>query len=316
MTWVLWRQHRSQAALATAALTALVIVLAVTGVHMAATYHSALRSCAATASCDDVGHGLFDGDGAIIDLVNLTVVVPLLIGMFWAAPLVAREIEEGTHQLVWTQSITRRRWLGAKTVALLAATTVVGAVLAVSVTWWSRTMDLSQHNRFARFDIQGIVPIAYALFGAALGLAAGVLIRRSLPALAATLGVMVSLRLVIATYLRPHFMKPLTTLVSLTATSTGLDQSSWTLHSHFVNSAGAVVSSAGDLSAVPDTCRQFIGTTRAQMFSCLGAQGWREKIVYQPANRFWTFQGIESVLFLTLAAALVVTSFVLIRRDA
>ncbi len=192
MTWLIWRQHRNQVALAGIALGALAIVLAITGVHMASTYHSALRSCGATGSCDSVGDGLFNGDGAVIDLVNFTVVVPLILGLFWGAPVVAREIEEGTHMLIWTQSVTRRHWLAGKTVALLCATASIGGVLAVAVTWWSRTLDLSQHNRFNKFDVQGIVPVAYAIFGAALGLAAGAVIRRTLPALAATLGIMVA----------------------------------------------------------------------------------------------------------------------------
>ena len=43
-------------------------------------------------------------------------------------------------------------------------------------------------NQFTQgsFDIQGIVPIGYAVFAVALGIAAGALIGRSLPALAVT----------------------------------------------------------------------------------------------------------------------------------
>jgi ABC-2 family transporter protein len=316
MTWLLWRQHRNQTLLAALALSTFVIVAAVTGVHMAATYHGALRTCAATRSCDSVGDGLFDGDGAIIDLVNLTVVVPVLIGLFWGAPLLAREIEDGTHRFVWTQSVTRRHWLVAKTIALLSAATLVGAGLAVSVTWWSRTLDLTQHNRFARFDIQGIVPVGYALFGAALGLAAGMVVRRVLPALAATLAVLVAVRFVVANFVRPHFQAPVTRLVSLTAAKTGIAGSSWTLHSHLVTPGGKSASNGNLLSVIPDACRPLLGTSRAQIFSCLDAQGFREKVVYQPANRFWTFQFIEAGLFVVLAAALVALTFALLHRDA
>jgi hypothetical protein len=315
MTWLIWRQHRNQAALATIALAAIAIILAITGVHMAGTYHSALRSCAATGSCDSVGDGLFNGDGAVIDLVNFTVVVPLLIGLFWGAPLLAREIEEGTHTLIWTQSITRRHWLTSKTIALVGAATVAAGVLAAAVTWWSRTIDLAQQNRFARFDIQGFVPIAYAIFAAALGLTAGIVIRRTLPALATTLAIVVGLRMAIANYLRPHFMTPLTKAVSVSAAS-GLSGSIWTLHSHIANAAGATVPTDAIASALPAQCRQYLGTTRAQVFSCLANQGWQTKITYQPANRFWTFQAIESAIFVALAAALIATAFIVIRRDA
>jgi hypothetical protein len=316
MTWLIWRQHRNQAAVAGIALGALAVILAITGVHMASTYHAALRTCGPTGTCDSVGDGLFNGDGAIIDLVNFTVVVPLILGLFWGAPLLAREIEEGTHKLIWTQSVTRRRWLASKTVVLLCATALIGGVLALAVTWWSRTLDLSQHNRFDKFDVQGIVPVAYAIFGAALGLAAGIVIRRTLSALAATLAIMVGLRIVIANYLRPHYMTPMTKLTSIAASNTGLSGSNLALHSQMVTGTGANISNNDLLSALPGACSRYLGTTRAQVFSCLGSQGWQEKIIYQPANRFWAFQVIESGIFLTLAAALVVIAFRCIRRDA
>ncbi|MDQ6873489.1 MAG: ABC transporter permease [Actinomycetota bacterium] len=315
MTWLIWRQHRNQAFIAACVLGALAIILAITGVRMAATYHTALRACGATGTCDSIGDGLFNGDGAILDLVNFTVLIPLLLGLFWGAPLFAREIEEGTHMLVWTQSVTRRRWLAAKTFALLCAALLIGAVLAVAVTWWSRTLDLSQHSRFEKFDLQGIVPVAYAIFGAALGLAAGVVIRRTLPALAATLGIMAALRIVIANYLRPHYMAPLNKLVGI-ASDSGISGSNLMLHSHIVTGTGARVSGGDLLSALPPACARYLGTTRGQMYSCLGAQGWKEQITYQPANRFWTFQAIESGIFVALAVALIVTAFVVIRRDA
>ena len=45
---------------------------------------------------------------------GLAYVVPAVIGIFWGAPMIAREIEAGTYRLVWTQSITRTRWLVSK----------------------------------------------------------------------------------------------------------------------------------------------------------------------------------------------------------
>jgi hypothetical protein len=87
-------------------------------------------------------------------------------------------------------------------------------------------------------------------------------------------------------------------------------------HSHIVNAAGTTVPNDGILSALPAPCRPYIGTTRGQILSCVGNQGWQKQIVYHPANRFWIFQGIESGIFVALAAALVTTAFIVIRRDA
>jgi ABC-2 family transporter protein len=316
VTWVIWRQHRNQAFVAVLAICGLVALLAITGVHMAATYHSALRTCAATGGCDSVADGLFNGDGAIIDLVNATAVVPLLIGLFWGAPLLAREFEFGTQRLMWTQSVTRRRWLASKTIALMAAAIVVSGVTAVAVTWWSRTFDLSEHNRFDKFDIEGFVPVAYAIFAAALGLAAGIVIRRTLPAIITALVGFTGIRLIVAIYVRPHLMTAVSDDLAVTAPGTGLSGSNWILSNHYNDAAGRPVSNDGILSAMPASCRQFIGTTRAQILSCVGDHGWYRTLTYQPANRFWTFQGIEAALFVALAIVLIAVSTLSVRHDA
>lgn len=111
MNHLVWRLHRNQVYFAVAALAALALILVVTGITMANDYHAALASCAATQSCSDLGNELFRGDGAIMDLVDLTLVVPLLFGLFWGAPLLAKEFEDGTHNLAWTQGVSRRHWL-------------------------------------------------------------------------------------------------------------------------------------------------------------------------------------------------------------
>ena len=97
---------------APASWVALGILLWITGVVMADDYHAAL---AAVQRSECLQHlSLFRGDGAIIDTVNLTIAAPLVLGLFWGAPLIAREIETGTHTLVWTQGVSRRRWLAGK----------------------------------------------------------------------------------------------------------------------------------------------------------------------------------------------------------
>ena len=45
-----------------------------------------------------------------LSLGILFLILPVLVGLFWGAPLVAREVEHGTHRLVWTQGVSRRRW--------------------------------------------------------------------------------------------------------------------------------------------------------------------------------------------------------------
>jgi len=90
MSWLLWRQHRMQAFVTTVAIGLFAVAVAVTGVHMAHIYKSALATCTANGTCDFVGN-IFSGYGAIIDLVHLSIALPLLLGTFVGATLVARE---------------------------------------------------------------------------------------------------------------------------------------------------------------------------------------------------------------------------------
>ena len=104
----------------------------------------------------------------------LVLVAPALIGMFWGAPLVAREFEDGTFRLAWTQSVTRARWMAVKLAVVgLASMTAVG-LLSLVVTWWAGPLDRADLNQFATFDQRGIAPLGYAAFAFALGVTIGI----------------------------------------------------------------------------------------------------------------------------------------------
>ena len=98
------------------------------------------------------------------------------------------------------QSVTRKRWLAVKIGWMLLAAAVWGGVISALVTWWSGPNNAQQLNAFdpGRFDIMGIVPVAYSLFAMALGIAAGALLRRTLPAMAVTLAGFIAVRALIA----------------------------------------------------------------------------------------------------------------------
>ena len=129
--------------------------------------------------------------------IVVVAVAPAIIGVFWGAPLVARELEAGTHRLAWTQSVTRTRWLATKLgVTTLAAAATVG-LLTFAVTWWSQPLDgalsstqggLPSRITPVTFAMRGVVPVGYAVFAVVLGATLGAVFRRSLPAMAVTLG--------------------------------------------------------------------------------------------------------------------------------
>ena len=315
MNHLIWRLHRNQLYFAVAALIALTVVLLVTGITMADDYRDALASCAATPTCGDLTGVLFRGDGAIMDLVDFTLVVPLLFGLFWGAPLLAKEFEDGTHNLAWTQGVSRWRWLRANIIWSLLAAALWGAALAALVSWW-RYPENALGSRFDAFDVQGIVPVAYALFAVALGLAVGSVVRRVLPSLAATLAIFVGIRVAIGVYLRPHYIAPVTKVFSLLgqqAAPTG----AWMLSQGLVSPTGKSLGPGIDFSQLPAACQTAPPGGKGLLGQCLASHGFHQTITYQPASRFWAFQGFEAAIFVLLA--MVLTSFAVwwvLRHDA
>jgi hypothetical protein len=326
MTWLVWRQHRAQWFVGAAALAVFAVLLLITGLQMASQYHTALASCTQSHSCGNLANTLFLGNHAIGFLVILTLGVPALLGMFWGAPLVAHELETGTSQFAWMQSIPRRRWLTVKTGWLLLAAAAWGGAVSALVTWWSGPNNALQLDAFKpdRFDIQGIVPVGYALFAMALGITAGALLRRTLPALAVTLGVFVALRIVIAELLRPHYMTAVTVIYRLNQSYTPKG-SVWQVAQGVVAPGGQLIGPQNGAvydnvpaNAIPASCQALTQSRELPgLASCLQRAGLRQFLTYQPASRFWAFQGIEFGIFVVLAAALIaVTAIVVSRRDA
>jgi hypothetical protein len=332
VTWLVWRQHRTQVYVAAAALAALAVLLLVTGTQMASQYHSALVACAASHTCGNLANTLTLGSPLSNVLISLTVVVPCLLGVFWGGPLVAREFETGTNQFAWTQGISRRRWLTAKIGWALIAAAAWGGAVSALVTWWSSPVNALQQQNFqpGQFDIQGIVPVGYAVFAVALGIATGALFRRTLPAMAVTFGVFTFLRLVVGQDFRSHYMTPLTRIFQFLHNPVLPKGSYWLVSSGVIGPHGQVPSSNASggptiglsgvrlpISNLPSACRTLVFASPVKFGSCLNSRGYRALISYQPANRYWAFQGIETGIFLFLAAALIaVTMVVVLRRDA
>ena len=220
MSWVVWRQYRAAAAITAALVAAFAALVVVTGVQAASQWHSALSVCTASRTCGNLSSStLFLGSHAIGFLVIMTLGVPAVLGILAGAPLLAHEFETGTNQYAWTQSVTRRRWLAVKAGWLLLAAAAIGGIVSALVTWWSGPNNALQANAFdpGRFDIMGIVPVGYAVFATALGITAGALLRRTLPAIAVTLAGFIVVRAVIFLALRRSFMTAVTSYFSLGA---------------------------------------------------------------------------------------------------
>jgi hypothetical protein len=326
VTWLTWRQYR-MATVVTAALFAAFAALVIsTGLHMAAQFHADSAACLAANDCRWPADNLVLGNGPLGFIIEFTLAVPAVLGMFIGAPLVAREIETGTGQFSWTQAVTRRRWLAVKAGWLLLAALAWGGAVGALVTWWSGPKNAAYLSTFnpGTFDVQGIMPAAYSLFAMALGIAAGTVIRRVLPALGVTLFGYFGVRLIIMGWIRQHYMTPVTAKFSIAQDVPYLPKGAfWQLAQGFLGPNGPialpnsdsvrVVGNGFPLSAVPAACHHPSTT----MLSCLSQHGYAQYLTYQPAGRYWPFQFIEAGIFVALTAALIALAFAVInRRDA
>ena len=341
MTWLAWRQLRIQAVVVYGALAVLAAVLGVTGAQLADlsdTSGSTLLERLASGGAK--GTMYFLGSAAVLTL-------PAIVGVFWGAPLVARELEAGTHRLVWSQTVTRSRWLATKVALTGLAAMAAVALLSVVMTWWAGPIQsaiesgqgvdgifgLSRISPWM-FDARGIAPIGYTAFAFALGVTAGLVIRRTVPAMAVTLAVFVAVQIAMPLAVRAH-LGPAELTTAITAENLrGLMISgrgpggpveelnvsigkpgAWVIANETLDPAGRV---AGTLPSWVADCGgppgQQLEAQQRACFARLADDGYRQRVTYQPDSRYWALQAYETAIFLALALGLIGFCFWWLRR--
>jgi len=315
MTWLTWRQFRFPALSVFAGLIAIAVVLAITGPDL-------------------VGRTNFSGQDALFGGTILVMyLLPAVIGVFWGVPMITRELEHGTHSLVWNQTVTRKRWLTTKLGYGVLAAMVAGGLLSLAVTWWASPIDAlasvqTDRGMLSRIDpvvfgARGIAPIGYAAFALVLGVTVGMLLRRTVAAMAVTLVALAAVLLLVPLFVRPYLLPPQTDTVAITdrnITNITGDQTgkileigvrnppgAWVLANETVDAAGTVASPLPDFvqGCIP---RPGEGPPeRGNVETCmgqLGAHGYQQRLTYQPGSRFWPLQWLELALYLAATAGL------------
>lgn len=316
MIWLTWRQSRLESLIGGIAFALIAAWLVWTGLEMYSVYdNDGIGACLAAQDPDDTCRNAVNGFmQRFNDFQGIRIVPPLclpfLIGLLLAAPTVL-DFEQGTYRLAWTQGITRRRWLATKIGVGLAASAVFSLGLVAIWTWWRGPLD-KIGGRFdgGAFDFEGIVPIAYTIFAFALCLAAGTVLRRAIPAMGIGLAGFLGVRAVVAGLVRPHYLDPKTVTwsptdpvpASVQSQQLALAHTDWIIRDSLVDATGSMVT-RGE-SAFRDCIAEAGNKISPAVDSCLAEHGIMNEIVFHPASRFWTFQFIESALFLGLAAAL------------
>ncbi|WP_432866257.1 ABC transporter permease [Microbispora rosea] len=354
MIWLTWRQFRGSAVMTAAVLVVLGITLAVTGPGLASRYAAGIADC----TPDDTCTGFFDrffGEHQIpfLALTLVVLILPALAGLFWGAPLVTRELEAGTHLLVWNQSVTRARWLAVKLGLTGLVAMAAAGVCGLAVTRWSEPLDKSAVPEMAQmaplvFGARGIAPMAYAAFALVLGVTVGVLVRRTLPAMALTLAAFAAIQLAMPLLVRPHLMPPVTSTfelgrsnvegivpqgrqggamqIFLSTSAVPGHPGAWVLSSDLVDPSGRVV--GGDEASGPSStiarsvpvsttsgpCAPMRGLGADGCTAEINRLGYRQQATYQPLERFWPFQWIETGIYTLLTLGLTWLCFRRIRR--
>jgi ABC-type transport system involved in multi-copper enzyme maturation permease subunit len=343
MIWLAWRQFRAQALTGLVLLAVAATYFLFTGLQLHHTYTADLASCTPLNSCDDVLNRFQRSYNAMFHLTELLMVAaPALIGMFWGAPLIGRELETGTHQFVWNQTISRTRWLAVKLTVVGLASIASAAVLSYLMTWWAGPLDHLTGNRFAAvtFASRDIVPLGYAAFAFALGATAGLLLRRAVPAMAVTLAVFIGLQILMPTLVRPHLLPSTTVTFPVNQTTAQqarafytsgggaemyidglpIPQDAWVISAPPVkDSAGRVVAAHEHLDCFPAPgagggATKAGGSDANQIGACLAPYDLHESITWQPVSHYWPLRWYEGGIFGLLAAALSGFCFWQIRR--
>ncbi|HEX8004903.1 MAG TPA: hypothetical protein VF482_00575 [Trebonia sp.] len=305
MIWLTWRQHRRQALFAAIGLAALAALIIPTGRSMRDDFvKGGLAAClkSADGDCIPLADVFSNKYSQLATLSMLLVFVPLMVGLFWGAPLVARELEHGTHRLVWTQGVSRLRWASVKFGSIIAATVLIATVYAGLVSWWLEPLNQAGRGRLSElsFDVQGVVPVAYTLFAVALGICAGTVWRRVLPAMAAVVVGFLGLRFAVLLQPRGHFQPTSErTFPVIGGDRPGRPLGEWTFDSGIKNASGEVVRSGEQIQCGLPVADDPNGPCMAFPPGSYNFQ------LYQPDSHFWPIQFIEAGLFTALALLLV-----------
>jgi hypothetical protein len=338
MIWQTWRQHRAEASIAAFILVVVSAVMVAVGNAARSRAHLlGLPGCLSShGDCSKALEQMHRHFHSIPPVTGSLIAVPLLAAMFWAAPLVSREYEAGTHRLAWTQSVSPLRWITTKLVLIFSVLAVGALALGILAAWTLSPLNPAFGGRYNStwYDIQGIVPVACMVFALALGVATSALIRRTIPAMAVTLVGYAAARIPVH-FFRAHlapFARFSATIPVHTLTDRGggspqslgaptLPAGAWVHSISITDAAGhSVATSGGNLGVLLHFCADARPDAQGNVHvsqacqSVLNSSTVHETVLYQPASHFWLLQGVESTLFLALAAVLVTVAVLAVTR--
>jgi ABC-type transport system involved in multi-copper enzyme maturation permease subunit len=328
MAWVTWRQHRIALTGVAVLLGGLAALLWVVGLPVHRAYAAAIACHPASSAACTVLISRFNGMGGLLANGYLLQAVPALIGAFAGAPVLARELETGTFRYAWTQGFGRWRWTLAKLVALAVVTAAAAGAFSVLISWYYRpylaagnhALSLTEWSPLSvgLFDLRGVAFAAWTLAAFAIGALVGMLLRRVVPAIAATLVAYAGLAVAAGGFLRQHYLAPLAVKNMF---GYQLPGSAWVVSEQWQKTSGGQPVSQSRVSQVLQGAPEQVAgkggiPQAASVLQYLTQHGYTLLTSYQPGSRFWSFQWIEGGWLLALAVLLIAATVWLVRRRA
>jgi hypothetical protein len=332
---VVWLQHRAGCLSFLVVFAVLVAAILIEGVRAHSAYAAFVSAgCVSvhfrtTATCN--GDALALSGGAEFKAIGVALIgLPLLVGVFLGAPLVAREVESGTVGFAWTQGVSRSRLVLTTLGFLCAGVALMGLLLGLLYGGWYAHLyevalapiyDQWQATLFA--TTWWLLPL-WMVLGLAVGTLSGAQIRRVVPAMAASAAVVGGL--IVGTYLllpdllgvgaavrrlaAPIGVMANGTIHAPTQSGWPFPSGSWVVRSWLTGRGGHVLG----IQAVQHAAYELSLRTPAGGARWLALHHVAFWVSYQPPGHFWAVQAVEGVIVLALAALVVTTTLRLLRR--
>jgi ABC-2 family transporter protein len=332
MIWVSWRRQRAQLLTLLGILVVGVGVITLLRSNMIDALTSAQLTSCVTLPLDQctappgAAKSFAENWSSPLDLGRALINFgPALIGVFIGAPLFARELEQGTHVLAFTQSVSRTRWMASKLVIALVPALVVLVVLQILVSSWlsaAGTLGPLVNGPYAdlTFGIEHVSPVGYALFAFALGTLIGVVSRRTLVAMTAGLGVFVVLRFALSSLVE-HLVPAQRMEAPIGAAFNVYEDGSLVIESGYADAAGRPIPSdrATELNQACKASSGPIGGEDVQekYLACLPKSGITKLYAdVIPASQAWQLHMVDAAIYGALAVLLLAGTAWALRRQS